>query len=283
MLRTIRKDWSLQLKVGSLLLTICLLMAFVLPFFGEENPQQWNSHMRNLGPSTNNFLGTTSLGQDIFWLLTRSMQNSFIIGFVVALLATAIGVLMGLLAGFRGGIADRFITLMTDTFIVIPSLPILILLGSLLRGRASVLTIALILVLFNWPWPARQVRSMALSLRERDFIDTARFSGASQFSIIIREFLPFIFSWSIANFINTVLVAIRVESSLAVIGLSNNAEATLGTMIYWANQYQALFLGNWYWIGAPVVAISVIFISLFMTLSGAQRYSALKRGKVVGA
>lgn len=273
------KHWPMQLKVGAILLGLCLVVGFILPIFGEASPETWNTYMKNLSPDGEHLLGTTSLGQDTFWLLAKSIQNSFVIGLIVAFFATVIGVLMGLLAGFQGGLVDRAITLLMDTFIVIPSLPILILLGSLLKGRASVLSISLVLVLFNWPWPARQVRSMALSLRERDFIDTAKFSGEGKLKIIIREFLPFIFSWSMANFINTILAAIRTESSLAVIGMSNNSQATLGTMIYWANQHQAMMLGNWLWIGAPVVAITLIFVSLFMTLSGAQAYSALKRGK----
>jgi peptide/nickel transport system permease protein len=281
LLKSIRsiRNWSFQLKAGVFFLLLSLIVGFVLPLFGEPNPQAWNTYFKNLKPSHEHLLGTTSLGQDIFWLLTHSIRNSFIIGIIVAFFATIIGVLLGSIAGFRGGIIDRIITLLMDTFIVIPSLPILILLGSLLKGRASVFSISLILIIFNWPWPARQVRAMTLSLRERDFIDTARFSGEKQGKIIIKEFLPHIASWSMACFINTILVAIRTESSLAVIGMSNNAQATLGTMIYWANQHQALLLGNWYWIGAPLVAISVIFISLFMTLSGAQNYSSLKRGK----
>jgi peptide/nickel transport system permease protein len=273
------KNWTFQLKAGVFFLVLSLFIGFLLPFFGEKNPQAWNTYLKNLKPSWDHLLGTTSLGQDTFWLLAHSIRNSFIIGVIVAFFATIIGVMLGSIAGFRGGMVDRVITMMMDTFIVIPSLPILILLGSLLKGRTSVLSISLILVVFNWPWPARQVRSMTLSLRERDFIDTARFSGESQSKIIVKELLPFIMSWSLANFINTILVAIRTESSLAVIGMSNNSQATLGTMIYWANQHQALMLGNWFWIGAPLVAIIVIFVSLFMILSGAQEYSALRRGK----
>ena len=271
--------WNMQLKVGAIVLFIFLVIGFVLPIFGVENPEARNTYMMNLKPNSENILGTTALGQDIFWLLAASVRNSFIIGLIVAFFATVIGVFMGLLAGFRGGMIDRIITLVMDTFIVIPALPILILLGSMLKGRTSVLSISLILVLFNWCWPARQVRSMALSLRERDFIDTAKFSGEGQIKIIIHELMPFIISWSVANFINTILVAIQTESGLAVIGMSNNAQATLGTMIYWANNYQAMMLGQWAWIGAPVITIMLIFISLFMTLSGAQSYAAMKRGK----
>ena len=84
------------------------------------------------------------------------------------------------------------------------------------------------------------MRSIALSMRERQFVNTARFSGSGTFTILAEEIVPHIFSWAMANFVNTVLVAIATESGLAVIGLSSLEEATLGTTIYWALQHQAL-------------------------------------------
>ncbi|MDR1445448.1 MAG: ABC transporter permease [Treponema sp.] len=271
--------WNFRLWCGSIMLVFFLILGFVLPLFLEGNAAAWSTFPRNLKPSPEHFLGTTNLGQDTFWLLTASIHNSFIIGFLVASMATVIGVLVGLIAGFVGGGADRVITLLADSFIVIPSLPILILLSTLLKGNASVLYVSIILIVFNWPWPARQVRSMALSLRERDFISTAIFSGQSLLDIIVKEVLPFVRDWGIANFINTILVAIATESGLAVIGLSSNEKATLGTMIYWANQHQAMLAGRWWWIGSPVVTTALIFISLFLTMTGYQNYNAKRRGK----
>src|SRR5690606_33885997 len=133
-----------------------------------------------------------------------------------------------------------------------------------------------VLVIFNWPWPARQLRSMALSLRENDFISTSIFSGQSILKIILKEIFPFVAGWSIANFVNTILVAISSEAGLAVIGMSSNETATLGTMIYWANQHQAMLAGRWWWIGSPVVATILIFIALFLVMTGYQQYSALR-------
>jgi peptide/nickel transport system permease protein len=271
--------WNFRLWCGAIMLGFFLILGFVLPLFLEGTAVGWSTFPRNLKPSLEHFLGTTNLGQDTFWLLSESIHNSFIIGFLVASLATIIGVLLGLIAGFAGGAADRVITLLADSFIVIPSLPVLILLSTLLKGNASVLYVSIILVIFNWPWPARQVRSMALSLRERDFISTAIFSGQSMLETIVKEVLPFVRDWGIANFINTILVAIAAESGLAVIGLSSNEKATLGTMIYWANQHQAMLAGRWWWIGSPVVSTALIFIALFLIMSGYQTYSTRKRGK----
>ncbi|MFC5452910.1 ABC transporter permease [Paenibacillus aestuarii] len=273
------KNWNLRLKIGVFVIVIFLILGFILPLFNSGNPMEWGTYPKNLKPSAAHWFGTTNLGQDTFWLLAKSIQNSFIIGLLVAFFATVIGAILGLLAGFKGGFLDRLITLLTDSFIVIPSLPILILLGTMLKGRASLLYIAIILIIFNWPWPARQLRAMALSLREREFISTALFSGMGTFKIIVKEIFPFVAGWSIANFVNTILVAIGSESGLAVIGMSSNEKATLGTMIYWANQHQAMLAGRWWWIGSPVIAIALIFIALFLTMTGYQQYSALRRGK----
>jgi peptide/nickel transport system permease protein len=269
---------NFRIKVGIFLLAIFIILGGILPFFSPYDTRSWNVVPRNLQPSAEHWLGTNNLGQDTFWLLTMAIRNSLIVGLIVATLATTIGVLAGLLAGFVGGVVDRILTLLMDVFIVVPSLPILILMASLLQGRASLILISFILVLFNWPWPARQVRSIALSMREREFINTARFSGSGTFTILVREILPYVFSWALANFVNTVLVAIATESGLAVIGLSSLEQSTLGSMIYWALQHQALLGQRWWWIGSPVVAVILLFVGLFLLATGVSELSAERRG-----
>lgn len=264
---------------GGALVLLFIIIGVILARFSPYDPRSWNAVPRNLQPSPTHLLGTTSLGQDTFWLLTFAVQNSLFVGVVVAFFATTIGLLAGLTGGFVGGSIDRSLTLLMDVFISIPSLPILILVASLLHGKASLLTISLVLIVFNWPWPARQVRSIALSLREREFISTARFSGASTMSIIVREIFPYVLTWSLANFVNTVLVAIATESGLAVVGLSSVEQATLGTMIYWGLQYQALLAHRWWWIGTPVIAIILLFIGLFLASTGFADLSAQRRGR----
>jgi peptide/nickel transport system permease protein len=268
-----------RLKAGGVLLLLFIIVGVILPHFSPYDPRSWDTVPRNLQPSEAHLLGTTSLGQDTFWLLTFAVQNSLFVGVVVAFFATTIGVLAGLTGGYIGGSTDRALTLLMDVFISVPSLPILILVASLLQGKTSLLTISLVLIVFNWPWPARQVRSIALSMRQREFINTARFSGAGTLSIIIREIFPYVLTWSLANFVNTVLVAIATESGLAVIGLSSVEQATLGTMIYWGLQYQALLAHRWWWIGTPVIAIILLFIALFLASTGFADFSAEQRGR----
>ena len=226
-----------------------------------------------------NWLGTTALGQDIFWLLVESLRNSILIGLIVAVIGTTVGVFVGLLSGFLGGFADRMLMVLTDTFVVIPSLPILILMTSLMKGKASIPLLALTLGLFAWAWPARQVRSMALSLKERDFIHTAWFSGEGSVQTVFTEILPFVWTWALSNFMNAVLVAIASESSLAVLGLSPANLPTLGNMIQWARERNAILLRQWNWIGPPVVLTILLFVGLFLLITGYNDYQTKKRGR----
>src|SRR5690606_18715554 len=235
---------------------------------------------RNQNPGAAYWLGTTSLGQDVFWLLTYALRNSLILGLIVAGLSTIIGVFLGLAAGYAGGWLDRVLSFFMDALLCIPVLPILILMAALFGGQLALPIVGLLLVIFNWPYPARQVRAVALTMREREFINVAWFSGESSVRILVRHIFPYIAGWSAANFINTVLVGISTESALAVIGLSSAQQATLGTMIYWAINYQALLAGRYVWIGSPVLAIVLLFIGLFLVSSGLSMQSAARRMSV---
>lgn len=258
----------IKLILGGAIVGFAVLLGPVASVFAPADPRVWQSYPRNMGPTLEHVLGTTSLGQDIFWLLSWSVRNSLMLGVSVGALATIIGVALGLIAGYRGGIVDRVLSLAMDSLIVIPSLPLLILLSSMSKGQASMLILGGVLVLFNWPFPARQVRAVALSLRERDFVNLAWFSGESLFRIVWRQLFPYLRTWAVANFINTILVVVAVESSLAFLGLSNDAIPTLGTMIYWALKYQALFAGRWWWILPPIFAVILLFVGFFLFSNG---------------
>lgn len=268
-----------RLLVGIVIVSIFSVLGLLVPLFAPEDPTAWNTYFRNLPPSAEHIMGTNNLGQDIFWLLTWSIRNSLWIGLGVSAAATVIGVLVGIFSGFVGGITDRVLTLLMDVVIAVPSLPILILISALLGGKSSLLIIAGVLVVFNWPWPGRQARAMALSLREREFINVAGASGENTLKIIVWEILPFMLGWALANFINTILVAISAESGLAIIGLASLKDATLGTMIYWAMQHQALLLEKWLWILSPILSIMLLFIGLFLISTGWSDYFATRRGR----
>lgn len=274
------KNASARLKIGLIITIFFLILGYVVFFIPHDNPFPNNIRAKNLAPSMEHFFGTTSQGQDIFWLLIEAIHNSLSIGFIVAFLGTVVGVFVGLISGFVGGTVDRILMVVTDTFVVIPSLPVLILMTSLMKGsNSTVLLMALVLAMFAWAWPSRQIRSMALTLKERDFIHTAWFSGEGTVQVVATEILPFALTWSLSNFMNATLSAIASESSLAVLGLSPANLVSLGNMIQWARNYNAIMAGRWNWILPPILATVLLFVGLFMLITGYNDYMSMKRGR----
>jgi len=259
---------SKKFSFGFYGLLVFIFVGFILSPMAPFDPRIWNTAPRDRPPSLQCPLGTTSTGQDMFWLLCWSIRNSLIIGFVSGLAVVFLGVLVGLIAGFKGGLVDRVVMLITDIFIVIPGMPIMILLVFLFHDMASLLFLSGVIALFNWARPLRQIRAQVLSLREREFINTAWFSGRNTLSIIIREILPHLTPWILALVANFSLIAIGSEAGLAVIGLSLTQEATLGMLIYWVLQYNAIFRNIWWWFLPSVLTMCLLFWVLFCLYSG---------------
>jgi peptide/nickel transport system permease protein len=267
-----------RLAIGLFIIAVLGVGSFVLPFFCPIDPALQATYLKNLPPSWEHLLGTTGIGQDIFWFLVFAVRNSLTLGILVGVGVTVIATAVGLSAGYIGGNFERAVMLVVDSFITIPLLPILIILGAVIRGNSSFLTVGLIIMVFGWAWGARTIRSMALTLREREFINMAKFSGANTFDILLREVFPYVTAYMLVAFINTVLFAINTEATLAVIGLSKVDVPTLGSIIFWALNYNALFTGNYIWLVAPIVATIVLFLGLFLSSTGFNAAFANKRG-----
>ncbi len=269
----------LRLKLGITILAVFVLGSFILPFFSSVDPSQQGTYLKNLPISGQHLLGTNALGQDIFWFLVFAIRNSLLLGITVSLGIAVISTFIGLSAGYIGGWYERLIMLVIDAFVTIPILPILmIILSVLAHGNSSFVVIGFVLVIFGWAWGARTIRSMALSLREREFINTARFSGASTFHIITSEIFPYVYAYIVVNFINTILFVINTEAALAVIGLSKVEVPTLGSILFWALNYNALLIGQLSWLVAPIVATVLLFLGLFLTSTGYNEFFAERRG-----
>ncbi len=267
-----------RLKIGLIILTVMVLGSFLLPFFNDVDPTKQGTYAKNLPPSVEHLLGTNSLGQDIFWWLVYAVRNSLILGISVSIFTITLAATVGLVSGYVGGSLDRVIMTFTDTLIAIPVFPILIVLASLMRGQSSFLIVGGILIFFGWAWGARRIRSMALSLREREFVNVAKFSGANTLQVVFREIFPYVFAFIVVDFINAILWVINTEAALAVIGLSNIETPTLGSIVYWALSYNALFTGQYLWVVAPVVATVVLFLGLFLTSTGYNQMYSTRRG-----
>jgi peptide/nickel transport system permease protein len=271
---TVIKDlfrFSATFRWGSIFLLLVLLLV-ILSFFSPYDPYERRVVPNNRPPSARFLLGTTSLGQDVFWLTTFAVRNSLIIAGLAVLIGRTIAVLIGTFAGYLGGMTDRMLSALTDTFIVIPRLPLLILISFILKGSLSFFSLALLLGLLDWAWPSKRYRAQILSMREEEFTQTAIFSGMSTFKIILREHFPFLIPFTLADMVSGFLFAIGFEITLAILGLSDLQLPTIGTMIYWANYYQSLLARRWWWLGTPIVVTVLIVVAFYLLSTSLSTY-----------
>jgi peptide/nickel transport system permease protein len=186
---------------------------------------------------------------------------------IVGLVATALAVVVGVSAAFLGGVWDELLSLVSNVFLVIPALPLLILLLGYLPQKGQTATIV-VLSLLGWAWGARVIRAQSLAIRNRDFVAASRETGEKTWRILAFEIIPNQTGLIAATFVNTVLYAIGASVALAFIGLADLSSWSLGTMLYWAESQQALQLGAWWWFVPPGLAVALIGTALVLLNSG---------------
>lgn len=259
-LRDLFKDYRFVLSFC--VLCLLLFLAF-LTVFSPYDPTLWGVVPRDLKPSWKYLLGTSSKGQDVFWQAAFAVRNSLIISVIAGVVSRMIAVIVGMVAGYKGGLTDRILMFVSDSFLVIPLFLIIVMLAMLVRQIMNLVTLGLLLAVFGWAWDARLIRSQILSLREREFTQTAVLSGTGTLRLVLKEYIPFATPLVFSTLINNMSWAIGMEITLAILGLVNMDIPTLGTMLQWAISYQAMFLGYWWWILTPVVLAVLLFVALY--------------------
>lgn len=246
--------------------TMCLILLVlsVMSFFSPYDPYRWNVVPRDLPPQWPHVLGTTSTGQDLFWLLTFAVRNSLTISLIASMVSRVIAIIIGLTAGHKGGKIDKILMFLSDSFLIIPLLLIILMFAVMVKGRMNLMGLGLLLGMFGWAWDARVIRSQVLSLRERDFTYTAILSGSSTLAIVFKEYMPFLVPLVFATLIGNMSWAIGMEIVLAILGVLNLETPMIGTMLYWAINYQSILLGYWWWILTPVTTSVFLFIALYL-------------------
>jgi peptide/nickel transport system permease protein len=209
-------------------------------------------------------LGTNSRGQDVFWQLSVAIRNTLLFGITVAFISRCLSLVIGLVAGYTGGTIDRLLMSVNDTFIVIPLFPILVMLYFVLRDHMSWLLLALAMAGLGWAYDARLIRSVAMSLRTREFTETAIFSGMTTRQVLVAEHLPYVLPIVFSTTMNNINWSIGLEVTLSVLGFTDINTPTIGVMLYWANQHTAMVAGIWWWIAFPVALVVMTFIGLFL-------------------
>ncbi len=259
-LRDLFRDYRFCFSFGVLL--IILALAF-LSFFSPYDPTMWNVVPKDTKPSAEYLLGTDSNGQDIFWQATFAVRNSLIISLIAASVSRVIAIMVGMIAGYTGGSSDRALMFISDSLLVIPLFLIIVMIAMMVRKFMNLALLGLMLSAFGWAWDARLIRSVILSLREREFTKTAILSGTGTVKLVLNEYMPFAMPLIFSTLINNISWAIGLEMTLALLGLVNINIPTLGTMLNWAIFYQSMFLGRWWWVLTPVVLSLLMFIALY--------------------
>jgi peptide/nickel transport system permease protein len=241
---------------GAILLLFFVVLAVFPGQIAPYNPA-YIGFPRGLGPSAAHWLGTTSQGQDIYSQLIWGARYSLILAVAAGGLATLIAVLVGVTAAYRGGLWDGILSLITDVLLVIPILPLIIVIAAYLRS-AGLADIIIVLGALGWSYGARQLRVQALSLRNRDFLTAAGVRGERGRYIIVAEILPTMTSLIVATFLGSAVFAVLTAAGLQFVGLGDPSAQSWGTMLYWAQNNEALGAGLPLWAIMPGVCIALL-------------------------
>lgn len=202
--------------LGAVILAVLAISCFGAAFIAPYDQDEQDLLLGPTPPSWDHLLGTDELGRDYLTEILYAGQLSLSLALGVALMATAIGVFIGAVAGYRGGWVDDLFMRITDLFLVVPAIALLAL---ALQGLGrNPLWIVLVLSLIGWTYIARVVRGQVLSLREREFIDAARVIGAKDHQVLIRHILPNLGGLIAVNVALAVAGAIIIESTLSFLG-----------------------------------------------------------------
>jgi peptide/nickel transport system permease protein len=242
--------------VGLLLLVIFVFFALFPGLIARDNPGA-EIYAQGAGVSSAHLLGTTTYGQDIFSQLIYSTKESLVIALLAGFFATVLSVIIGVTAAYIGGIVDDILNLFTDIFLVIPTFPLIVIIAAYSKNGGDTVLIA-VLVVTGWSYGARQLRVQALSLRDRDFLAAAKLRGERRWRIIASEILPTMTSLIVAIFLSSTLYAILTAAGLQFIGLGNPDTQSWGTMLYWAQNNEALQAGSPLWAIMPGIAIALL-------------------------
>jgi peptide/nickel transport system permease protein len=226
----------------------------------------------DMPPSATYWLGTTSRGQDVLWQISAAIWNTMMFGLTVTLISRVLALTMGMVSGYLGGRADRLLMTVNDTLIALPNIPILLLVYFVMRDQMSWPMLALTAALLGWNYDARLIRSVAMSLRTREFTRHAVFAGMSVPQILVRQHLPYVMPIVFFTAMNNLIWAIGLEVTLSVLGFTDINRPTVGGMIYWANQHQAIVAGIWWWIAFPIIAVVLLFLGLFLLAVSVNEY-----------
>jgi peptide/nickel transport system permease protein len=272
--RGLRLPRSPKVIAGLAMLAFFVLWSVIGPLVAPYNPNRvFANSPVPLPPSAAHWLGTTKVQQDVLSQLLVGGGDMLLVALIGGVIATALSVLIGVTAGYLGGLADDVLSMLANIFLVMPALPLLVVLFGFLgkSGSNDLFLIGLIISVTGWAWGARVLRAQTLSLRTRDYVDSARIIGERNRRIIFAEILPNLAPIVASSFLFTVLYAVGTYSAMAFLGLVN-PQWSWGGMLYFAQTFNAEQSGYWWWYIPPGLAIALLGTSLVLLNFGLDEF-----------
>lgn len=256
------------LVIGLILLLALLLFVVVGSYMTDIEDAQPLAARPLQPPSADYPFGTDKLGRDLFATIVAGIPLTLRIGLLAGLIGLAIGTFLGFVSAYYGGWIDNIIRGVVDVGLTVPGLMVLIILAIAYSGRLNINSMALIVAVLAWLYPARVIRSQVLTLKQRPFVEVARLTGMSGIEIIFLELMPNLLPYLAASLVGAVSSAILASIGLEALGLGPLDSPTLGMTIYWALLNGAVINRWWWWWAPPILVITILFNGLYMLAMG---------------
>lgn len=253
-------------RIGAVMVAFTVAVAIIGPLLAPYDRGAVAGSRNGIlqAPSGMHWLGTDELGRDVLRQVLAGASVSLEIGVIATIITVLIGTTIGVLAGWFAGPTDSVLMRVTDFFLVLPNLPLMIALGAII-GQ-SLLMIVFVIAITSWPSTARIVRSQALVLREREVVARARTVGLSSLGILWRLILPGVLALVIANAVLVIAGSILAEATLSFLGLGDPTRTSWGQILHNAFVTGAVGNGCWWYFLPP--GIGIVLVVLAFSLVG---------------
>jgi peptide/nickel transport system permease protein len=255
---------------GHVILAVFTLVAIFAPLIAPYDPTAQHLDQTLQPPSFQHLLGTTHIGEDVFSQMVYGTRGVLVVGFLATVMATVVAIIVGVTAGYLRGWKSESLSALSNVFLVIPGLPLMIIIASQFEDP-PLWIIAAVLGLTGWAWGARVLRAQTMSLRNRDFIQAARANGEPLHRIILVEMLPNLMAIIASSFVGTMTAAILGLTTLAFIGVIPVSNLNWGTILFWAQQNNA-FPDYWWWYVPAGLCIAFVGVALALINFGIDEY-----------
>lgn len=259
-------------RLGIVIVVFMVVIAAIAPLIAVAHPNDFNLLAAGQGPSWHHLFGTTDQGSDIFSQVVVGARRSLLLGAAAGALATGVAAVLGVTAAYVGGLVDDAVNFLTNVFLTIPPIPLLVVISGYLKGRGMG-TMIVVLAAVLWAFEARILRGQALSLKSRDFVLAAKAAGEPTWRIVFSELMPNMISRISAAFVLVFYIALLTDAGLEFLGLGDPSKTSWGVILYWAQTNSTVLQGEWWPFFFPGAALALTVLGLVLLLAGIDEVS----------